>query len=82
MGMALPDPDPDYLYWSFRWKSADVLDGKEKSAELNCFQFFAQRELNIFANLVEKAESEMHLIAGRPANTVDVRIEAGQNLPD
>ncbi len=82
MGMARADPDPDYFYGPFWRESANAFDGKKKRAELNCSQFLAQRQLNILANLGEKTECKMDLIAGSPSNAADPRIEFDQNVPD
>ena len=75
MRMTGPDTDPDYLHNSFRRKSADPFNGKKKCAKFDRAEFLAERGFDIFADIGEEAESKMHLIAGGPANTANMRIQ-------
>ena len=56
MRMSATDADPNDFRRAFRWKRADSGDRQEECAELNCTEFFAQRKIDIFRNVVEKAE--------------------------
>ena len=80
MRMARADADPDYFHDSFGRKSSDAFDWKEEGAELNRAEFFTQRLLNILANLGEKTEREMNLIAGGPANAANVWIQRSTKI--
>ena len=82
MGMTGPDADPDNFHHSFWRKGSNSLHGQEKGAKFNHFQFFMQGMLDVLRNVWEKAQREMNLIAGRPANTWDPRIEIDQKLSD
>lgn len=82
MRMAGANPNPDYFRRSFRRKSTDALDGKEKGSKLNRVKSFPQSELNRFGNIREKTEREMHLIAHCPAYAAKVWIEIDQNVSD
>ncbi len=42
MRMTRTHPDPDNLWWTFRWKRSDAGYRQEESAEANGIEFFAQ----------------------------------------
>jgi hypothetical protein len=75
MGMSFPNTNPNDFRRTFGWKRSDALDGKKEGAKLNRAQFFVQRKIDIFSHVGKEAESEMHLLELRPADTANVRIK-------
>jgi len=59
MWMTGARPNPDYFHQSFRRKSADAFEGKEKRAELDRTKFFPERELNGLGNIGKKTKSKV-----------------------
>src|SRR6202795_1478048 len=61
MWMTFSDADPDDFRRTFRWERPNALNGKEKRAELDRAQIFAQCAIHIFGDVGKETEREMHL---------------------
>lgn len=82
MRMRLTDSDPNNFHMTFRRESSDSFDWQKKGAKLDRVQLFAQRKIDILGNVREKTEREMNLIARRPVDAANTRIEINENLSD
>ena len=75
MRMTLSNADPDDFRRTFRRKRPNALNGKEKCAELDRAQVFAQCTIDMIRYVGKETEREMHLITRGPAHTGNVRIK-------
>ena len=82
MRMTFPDADPDDFRRTFRWKGANALKGKKECAEVDCAQFFAQSNIDMFRDGGKETEREMHLITLRPAHTANAWVKIDDGLLD
>ena len=82
MWMTFPNANPDDFRRTFGWKRPNALNGKEKCAELDRAQVFAQCTIDMFRDVGKKAESEMHLITLRPVHTANAWVKIDEGLLD
>src|SRR5713101_4029375 len=80
MRMPAPDADPNNFRRTFRRKCSYAYDRQKKGAENNRAEFFAQRKIDIFRNVAEEAERQMHLGGFDPPDAANLWIEIDQNL--
>ena len=74
MRMTLSNADPD----DFRRKRPNALNGKEKCAELDRAQVFAQCTIDMIRYVGKETEREMHLITRCPTHVANPRVEIDQ----
>ena len=80
MGMSTPNTDPNYVRPSSRRKCSYANNWEEKRTELNCTEFFTKRQIDIFWNIAEKTEREMHLSGIDPPHPANLRIKGGKKF--
>jgi len=80
--MTRADTDPDNFRRTFRWKFSKAFDREKERAELDRAEFFAQGKIDIFRHIGEETESEVHLIAGGPPRSGNVRVKIDQYFFD
>jgi len=82
MRMTRADANPNDFRRTFRWKFAEAFDREKERAELDRAEFFAQGKIDIFRHIGEETESEVHLIAGGPPRSGNVRVKIDQYFFD